>query len=138
MKISAHIANQRGEHSATVRTDGRDQSVAILPKAGGFGSSVNGGELLFLALATCYCNDIYREARNRGIDVVRVDVEVNGEFHSAGEIARGISYRTLIEAHAPREVILDLIQHTDRIAEIQNTVRRGVPVVLAECEAREV
>ncbi len=38
---------------------GREQTLAIAAKAGAAGSSVNGGELLFLALATYYCNDLY-------------------------------------------------------------------------------
>jgi uncharacterized OsmC-like protein len=29
---------------------------------------------LFLALASCYCNDIYREAAKRNIKVERVEV----------------------------------------------------------------
>jgi organic hydroperoxide reductase OsmC/OhrA len=44
------------------------------------GSSINGGELLFAALATCFCNDLYREAAQRGINVQDVDVEVTETF----------------------------------------------------------
>lgn len=80
MQIRARVANSHGEHHATVATDGNSHSVAIPPRESGFGSSANGGELLFLALATCYCNDIYREAGRRGIAVERVEVEVEGEF----------------------------------------------------------
>jgi uncharacterized OsmC-like protein len=57
-----------------VATNGSEQRLAIPPKASGGGSSINGGELLFAALATCYCNDIYREARSRGIHVSSVRV----------------------------------------------------------------
>ena len=138
MNISARVSNRRGEHTATVRTNDRDQGLAIAPRAEGFGSSVNGGELLFLALATCYCNDIYREARKRGIEVTSVEVEVGGEFGGEGEPARNIRYRASVEARAPQEAILELMRHTDSVAEIQNTVRRGVPVVLEECTARDV
>ncbi len=138
MNISARITNRQGEHTTTVRTNDRDQSLAIGPKPDGFGSSVNGGELLFLALATCYCNDIYREARKRKIEVVNVEVEVSGEFDGEGEPARTISYRASVDARAPREAIVDLMRHTDDVTEIQNTVRRGVPVVLSHCDAREV
>jgi uncharacterized OsmC-like protein len=67
------------------------------------GSSANGDELLFLALATCYCNDIYREARKRGIEVERVQVEVTGEFGGEGEPAREIRYNASVDAKAPRE-----------------------------------
>lgn len=107
------------------------------PKQDGFGSSVNGGELLFLALATCYCNDLYREAKKRGIQVAAVEVEVRCEFGREGEAAREISYSARVAANAPQEEIQALMQHTDAVAEIQNTLRRSSPVVLTKCEARE-
>ena len=67
MKIKAHIDNSAGEHHIALTTDDNVHSILIPPKPSGFGSSTNGGELLFLALATCYCNDIYREATKRNI-----------------------------------------------------------------------
>jgi organic hydroperoxide reductase OsmC/OhrA len=138
MNISARVTNKKGEHSATVRTGEREQSLAIPPKADGFGSSANGGELLFLALATCYCNDIYREARTRGIKVTRVQVEVAGEFGGEGMPAQNITYHASVDARASRQEILELMRHTDSVAEIHNTLRHGSAVILAECEAREV
>jgi uncharacterized OsmC-like protein len=89
----------------------------------GHGSSVSGGELLFLALATCYCTDIYREAGKRGIKVERVEVEVDGDFE--------------VKADASRQDILDLMRHTDTMAEIQNTLRAATPVALSDCEVIE-
>jgi uncharacterized OsmC-like protein len=138
MNISACIANRRGEHTVLLRTEAREHSLTIAPKADGLGSGTNGGELLFLALATCYCNDIYREARKRGIDVERVQVEVTGEFGGEGEGARNIRYSTSVDARAPREEVLALMRHTDSVAEIHNTLRQSSPVVLAKCEAREI
>ena len=93
MKISAWVENARGEHRATIETNGQEKQLPIAAKAEGCGSAVNGGELLFLALATCYCNDIYREAAKRGLSVNRVSVDVNGEFGGPGEPARNIEYR---------------------------------------------
>jgi uncharacterized OsmC-like protein len=138
VKISAHVVNQEGGHSAVLTTDGREQSLQISSKPDGFGSSVNGGELLFLALATCYCNDLYREARKRGIRIERVQVEVTGEFNGEGAAANNISYRASVDAKAPREQILDLMRHTDSVAEIQNTLRHSSPVILSHCDAHEV
>jgi organic hydroperoxide reductase OsmC/OhrA len=54
MKIPARISNTISGHAAEVETDGRKQSIAIAPKNTGRGSSLNGGELLFAALATCF------------------------------------------------------------------------------------
>ena len=138
MNISPRIENKKGEHAVLLRTEQREHSVAIVAKADGFGSSVNGAELLFLALATCYCNDIYREAKKRGIEVENVKVEVDGEFEGEGAAARRVSYRAAVTAQAPREEILDLMQHTDSVAEIQNTLRQGMPVLLTHCEAHEI
>jgi uncharacterized OsmC-like protein len=41
--------------------------------------------LLFLALATCYCNDIFREAAKQGLKIDGVEVKVEGEFGAEGE-----------------------------------------------------
>lgn len=138
MRISARIENTAGEHQVLLTTDGRKQSLSIPPKPGGLGSSVNGGELLFLALATCYCNDLYREAKKRGIAIRQVEVEVAGEFGGEGEAARNITYRAAVAAEARREEIIELIRHTDMVTEIQNTVRSGAPVVLTGFEAQAI
>jgi organic hydroperoxide reductase OsmC/OhrA len=136
MRITATIGNRPGHHEITVRTDESTRTIAIPPKASGGGSSANGGELLFLALATCYCNDVYREAAKRGITVRQVDVEVSGEFGGVGEPARGIAYRAAVVADATEEEIAELMAHTDRVAEIQNTLRAGVAVTLAQATPR--
>ena len=134
MKIRAHIQSSRGQNLITLTTDAQAHSIQIPPKATGFGSTANGGELLFLALATCYCNDIYREAAKRGINVVRVEVEVAGEFGAEGEPARSVTYGAKVWAHAPDDAIRELMAHTDQVAEVQNTLRTGAPVTLRRLE----
>lgn len=138
MKILSRITNQQGKHSLTIETDGREQQLAIRCGGDGLGSSVSGGELLFSALATCYCNDLYREARKRGIEIVRVRVEVSGEFAAEGVGASDITYRASVDAKAPEEDVLELMRHTDKVAEIHNTIRHSASVLLAECHAREI
>jgi organic hydroperoxide reductase OsmC/OhrA len=135
MEISAKIQNSQGNHQVTLSTDGQSHPVQIPPKATGLGSSANGGELLFLALATCFCNDIYREAERSGIQVVSVEVKVDGDFGGVGEPARSVSYRARVAAHADRDAIEALMRQTDQVAEIQNTLRLGMPVVLEQIEA---
>jgi uncharacterized OsmC-like protein len=88
MKIRARVQNSEGQHHVTLRTNDNIHSLTIPPKPTGFGSRANGGELLFLALATCYCNDIYREAAKRGLIVEQVEVEVEGDFGAEGDPAR--------------------------------------------------
>jgi uncharacterized OsmC-like protein len=95
---------------------------------------VNGGELLFLALATCYCNDIYREAAKRGLIVEQVEVEVEGDFGAEGDPAQNVTYRAKVTAQASEAEIRELMSHTDRVAEIQNTLRVETPVTLRGIE----
>jgi uncharacterized OsmC-like protein len=134
MKVTALVQSSHGQHQTTVATNDQIRSIHIPPKATGFGSSVNGGELLFLALATCYCNDIYREAAKRHIDLERVEVEVTGEFGAEGEAARNIAYAAKVWAQAPEDAIRELAAQTDRVSEVQNTLRSGVPVTLSRVE----
>ena len=138
MKISARLENRQGWHGVQLRTNDKAHSLSILPKESGFGSSTNGGELLMLALATCYCNDIYREAARRGIAIERVDVEVEAEFGAEGEPARDVRYRAKVAARAPQEEIRRLMQETDHVAEIQNTLRAATQVTLSEIEAEVI
>lgn len=138
MKIQAHILNKSGTHEIALRTNENVHSIAIPPKASGFGSSANGGELLFLALATCYCNDIYREAARRNILVEQVEVEVEGQFGAEGEPARAVTYRAKVTAQANEAEIQELMKHTDSVAEVQNTLRVMTPVTLSGIEAVSV
>jgi organic hydroperoxide reductase OsmC/OhrA len=134
MKVSARVQNSAGQHHVTLRTNDNVHSIAIPPKPMGFGSSANGGELLFLALATCYCNDVYREAAKRKLVVEQVDVEVEGDFGTEGEPAKNVTYRVKVTSQASETEIRDLMSHTDRVAEIQNTLRVETLVTLSGIE----
>lgn len=126
--ITAHVVNAQDAHRASVATNGAARDIAIPPRATGFGSSANGGELMCLALATCYCNDVYREAAARGIDVTEVAVHVDAQFGAPGAPASAVRYRADVSARAPADEIRALMLHTDTVAEIQNTLRRGIAV----------
>jgi uncharacterized OsmC-like protein len=132
MQIAARLSNTSSGHTVEVETEGRKQPIAIAPKNAGRGSSINGGELLFAALATCICNDLYRQAAKRGIGVHGVGVEVTGTFGNPGEPARDISYRVRVDADGPKTAIDDLIRATDSVTEIQNTLRAGCTVRLEQ------
>jgi uncharacterized OsmC-like protein len=130
MELSAAVTSKLNEHNVVVSTNGAAQSISIAPKPSGYGSSVNGGELLLLALATCFCNDLYREANKCGISVSGVTVQCTATFGREGEPGSAFQYTVDVTAEASREVIDELIAHTDRVAEIHNTLRKGVDVVL--------
>lgn len=130
MKISATVKNAQSTHEVFVRTDASEQSLPVPPKPAGKGSAVNGGEFLMLALATCYCNDLYREAARLNIPLDGVEVEASAEFPGIGLAATEIRYRARISSPAPPSAIEDLLRQTDAVAEVHNTLRAGVPVEL--------
>lgn len=137
MRITAHVDNAAGEHRVVVSTDGREQRLAMAAKVTGRGSAVNGGEMLCLAVATCYCNDVFREATKRGVAVESVSVDVEADFGGAGEPARSITYRVRLAGGADAAALRDLARHVDAIAEVQGTLRRGVSVVLADVDVEQ-
>lgn len=132
MKISATVHNTLNQHRTEVKTNNDAKGIDIKSKASGYGSSVNGGELLFLALATCFCNDIYREAAKKNLKVNAIEVEVSGDFRGEGETASNITYSARVDADATEQEIAQLITETDKVAEIQNTLRKGVNVTLVQ------
>ncbi|MBD2703214.1 OsmC family protein [Spirosoma sp. BT702] len=130
MEISATVRNTYQYHSVVVATNDDSKAVQIASKASGYGSSVNGGELLLMALATCFCNDIYREAAKRNIAISEVEVVCTGEFGAEGEPGRNFRYKANVIADASVEDIEALINYTDGVAEIHNTLRQGLSVTL--------
>ncbi|QJW89862.1 OsmC family protein [Spirosoma taeanense] len=130
MRISANIKSSFNQHEITVRTDESVKELQISPKPSGFGSSINGGELLLLSLATCFCNDIYREAAKRNIPVSGVEVAFTGDFGAAGEPGTNFNYTANVMSDAPTADIEALITYTDQIAEIHNTLRNGLSITL--------
>jgi uncharacterized OsmC-like protein len=89
MEILARTVNQKGEHKVLVSTAARARTHSRRhPGPRATGSRGNGGELLFLALATCYSKDLHREANQRGIRAESVEVRVSGEFGAEGRKRR--------------------------------------------------
>jgi organic hydroperoxide reductase OsmC/OhrA len=130
MKMSASIKSSFNKHEIVVQTNDAAKEMQISPKTTGFGSSINGGELLLLALATCFCNDIYREASKRNISVASVEVVCSGEFGAEGEPGSNFTYKANVIADAPASEIDELIRYTDQIAEVHNTFRKGLSITL--------
>ena len=99
--------------------------------AGGGGLGFNGGELLYLAVAGCISNDLFREAREAGIALRSVRVRVSGDFTGDPAVSTEIGYQVEVDGDAPAERLRALVEHVDRIAEIPNSLRNGTAVHLA-------
>ncbi len=130
VRISALVRNAPSGHEVVVCTADSEQSLAVPVKPSGQGSGVNGGEFLMLALATCYCNDLYREAARLGLSVESVEVKASAEFPGVGLAATNISYWAKVSSPCSAAQIEELLRVTDAVAEIHNTVRSGASVTL--------
>jgi putative redox protein len=91
------------------------------------GLGFNGGELLLLAIGGCYSNDLFREAAKRGIEV-KACGSLSPQIGAAIRFAL-ITY-SVNWSLARRTAIDDLIRHTDKVAEIPNSLRYGAEVRL--------
>jgi organic hydroperoxide reductase OsmC/OhrA len=130
MKITAQVRNDAASHDVSVTTGGQSQLLTVPAKRSGRGSAVNGGEFLMLALATCYCNDLHREAARLGLSLDVVEVEAEADFDGVGLAATNVRYRARVQSQATAEQIAQLLRQTDTVAEVHNTLRAGVAVTL--------
>ncbi|HEX2974323.1 MAG TPA: OsmC family protein [Bacteroidales bacterium] len=130
MKVSAKVRNSENHNIVSVRTNKEEKQIEIPSKSTGFGSAVSGGELLLLSIATCFCNDLYREAKKRNLHISAVDVIVTADFESEGEAGTNFQYSVNVESEESAAEIKNLIVHTDQLAEIHKTLRQGVRIKL--------
>ena len=100
-------------------------------EGGGGGLGFSGGQLLYLAVAGCISNDLFREARTDGIWLECVRVKVGGDFAGEPPVSEEILYEVELEGDAPEERLQALVDRVDEIAEIPNSLRQGTRVRLA-------
>jgi uncharacterized OsmC-like protein len=104
---------------------------------GGDGIGFNGGQLLYLAVAGCVSNDLYREAPGLGITLDQVRVTVRGDFSGDPPVSEAVEYEVELSGDADEARLRELVQHVDRIAEIPNSLRAGTGVTLASVRMAE-
>lgn len=96
--------------------------------AGGHGHGFNGGQLLYLAIAACISNDLYREASARGIALNDVILTVDGDFPARGRPSTPIEVSLEVTGAASEDDLAALVDEVDAIAEIPNSIRGATPV----------
>ena len=99
-------------------------------EGGGGGLGFNGGQLLYLAVAGCISNDLFREARSAGFDLSSVRVKVNGDFVGEPAVSDEVRYEVEVAGNVPEDQLRSLIDQVDGIAEIPNSLRQGTHVRL--------
>jgi putative redox protein len=105
-------------------------------EGGGGGLGFNGGQLLYLAVAGCISNDLFRDASAAGIELSRVRVKVSGDFVGEPAVSEEIRYEVEVSGEAPEEELRTLIDRVDEIAEIPNSLRQGTRVSLVSATVK--
>lgn len=130
--IEVSMTSLRGSPTA-IGAAGPFTLVADRPKdSGGGGLGFNGGQLLNLAVAGCVSNDVFREAAKEGITIHQVKVRVRSNYEGDPPVSTPIDYEVEISGEAEADVIERLVRHTDRVAEIPNSLRQGTAVNLTK------
>jgi len=128
MSFDVEISNIAGQVTA-VGAAGPFTVVVDRPaEAGGGGRGFNGGQLLYMAIAGCVSNDLFREAAAMGVALDRVVVRVTGDFIGSPAVSTDVGYEVEISGDAPPETLRELVGRVDRIAEIPNSLRSGTSV----------
>ena len=137
-QTTIHVRTIDGASAAVGWSGPRTVVIDRPESSGGLGIGFSGGELLFLALGACYTNDLYREAAKKNMVLRSVRVDVTGEWGGEPVRAQNVSFSVRIEGEASEEALLELIRHTDDVAEIHNSLRIGTKVVLGSTDAISV
>jgi uncharacterized OsmC-like protein len=96
--------------------------------AGGRGLGFSGGQLLYLSIAACWSNDLYREAATMGIELDGVEITVDGDFPARGSGSTPISVDVVVRSSSPEERVRELIAEVERVAEIPRAIREATPI----------
>lgn len=137
-QTSIHVRTIEGASAAVGWSGPRTVTIDRSVSSGGLGIGFNGGELLLLALGACYTNDLYREAAKRTMTLKSVRVDVHGNWGGHPVRAQNVTFSVKVEGKASEKKIRDLIEHTDRVAEIHNSLRMGTKIDLTDVEAVSV
>src|SRR5690349_1828962 len=105
--------------------------------AGGGGLGFNGGQLLYLSIAACWSNDLYREAATMGIDLDGVEITVDGDFPARGSGSTPITVDVVVRSAAVESKVRELIAEVERVAEIPRAIREG-PSIEVRAEVVQV
>jgi putative redox protein len=98
--------------------------------AGGGGLGFSGGQLLYLSIAACWSNDLYREAATMGIELHGVEITVDGDFPARGAGSTPITVDVVVRSSALEERVRALIAEVERVAEIPRAIREGPEITV--------
>jgi uncharacterized OsmC-like protein len=134
-ETKAHIRTISGMQSATGWVGKQAIIIGRREEVGGDGLGYSGGQVLVLAVGTCFYNNLYNAADERGIKIQSVELEVTSGWTEEPKVSSGIEVSAKVEAEASAAEIVELIQHAGRVSTVSNTVRKGTTVTMGNVQA---
>jgi putative redox protein len=133
------------ETKATIRTiSGMQSAVGWVGKqtitigrpegVGGDGLGYSGGQVLVLAVGTCFYNNLYYAADERGINIRSVELEVSSGWTEEPKVSSGIVINAKVEADASPADIEELIHQANHVSTVSNSVRQGTTVSMGSVQ----
>ena len=115
-----------GGMRAVTEVDGFEIVVDEPETHGGTGTGPQPTDLLLASVASCIVLSMAFVARRRGVELLGLDVAVNGTYDGLEfeRISVSLSSRT------PREVLEALVPEAERVCYVSNTLRRRPELVL--------
>src|SRR5215218_6418145 len=110
MRIEVETRNVEGQVTSVCNAGPFTLVVDRPAEGGGGGLGFNGGQLLYLAVAGCISNDLFRDARAASIELSSVRVKVGGEFAGGPAVSDEIRYEVEVTGDAPEDRLRELIE----------------------------
>lgn len=137
MTIQVETRNIAG-HVTAVGAAGAFTLVVDRPaEGGGGGKGFNGGQLLYLAVAGCISNDLFRDAPKFNVKLDQVVVRVSGDIEGDAAVSGPIGYDVEVTGVGGAGRLRQLIDQVDAIAEIPNSLRGATEVRLRRAKVAE-
>ncbi len=134
-ETKAQIRTISGMQSAVGWAGNQTITIGRPEGVGGDGLGYKGGQVLVLAVGTCFYNNLYYAADERGIKIRNVEIEVTSEWTKEPKVSSGISVSVKVEAEADLAEIQELINYVDRVSTVSNSLRQGTTVSIGDVQA---
>lgn len=106
-------------------------------KAGGMGLGFNGAQMLALTIGGCFCNDLRYVAQEMGVGIRNLAVSVTVRLEGQPLLASSAAMSVACELMDDSDSCL-LIEKTKESCMVSNSLRKGIPVVIAAAPASTV
>ena len=130
----AKIRTISGMQSAVGWSGNQTITIGRSKDVGGDGIGYSGGQVLVLAVGTCFYNNLFYAADQRNIKIRNVELEVVSRWTEEPMVSSGIQINAKVEAEANSDEIQELILYASQASTVSNSVREGITVSMGDIQ----